>query len=71
MYKAWHLIKGEFCTIKQYANVTSHNLDQYQLEAEILKDVNHPCLPGVLDYFLREDNFMLVTEYVEGIDLKK
>lgn len=71
VYKAWNLIEGDFCTIKQYANVTSQNLDQYQLEAEILKDVNHPCLPRVLGSFLYEDNFMLVTEYVEGTDLKK
>jgi len=71
VYKVWDLIKGEFCTIKQYSNVTSQNLDQYQLEAEILKDVNHPCLPKVLGSFRYEDNFMLITEYVEGIDLKK
>jgi len=71
VYKAWNLVRGDFCTIKQYSSVTSQSLDQYQLEAEILKDVNHPCLPKVLGYFLYEDNFMLVTEYVEGIDLKK
>lgn len=39
-------------------------------EAKLLKELSHPGLPVVYDYFQEEDKTYLVMEYVEGITLR-
>lgn len=40
-------------------------------EAELLKNLNHPAIPKVSDYFAEGDSFYLIMEYEEGISLKR
>lgn len=40
-------------------------------EMEVLKELSHPALPGILDYFEERENNCLVMEYVEGITLEQ
>ena len=71
VYKAEDVFSNKPCAVKQYLQVDEEYIRQYVLEAEILKSVNHPCLPKILEYFSYENSFMLVMDYVEGEDLKK
>lgn len=40
-------------------------------EMELLKDLEHPGLPAVYDYFEEEGNAFLIMEYVEGMSLRQ
>lgn len=40
-------------------------------EMEVLKELSHPALPGITDFFEEGDNICLVMEYVEGITLEQ
>lgn len=40
-------------------------------ETELLKEVEHPGLPGIYDCFKEEGRTFLVMEYVEGMTLRK
>lgn len=40
-------------------------------EREVLKELSHPALPGIIDYFEERENSFLVMEYVEGITLEQ
>ncbi len=59
--------------IKQIAKENEFVLASQQKEAEILKDLDHPCLPRVTDILNEEDDdyFYIVMDYVEGESLKR
>lgn len=40
-------------------------------EMELLKDLEHPGLPKVFDYFKEQGTFYLVMEYIEGMTLRQ
>ena len=40
-------------------------------EMEVLKELSHPALPGIIDYFEERENSCLVMEYVEGITMEQ
>lgn len=40
-------------------------------EMNILKKLNHPHLPRIVDIIDYEDSFLIVMDYIEGIDLDK
>lgn len=40
-------------------------------EMELLKDLEHPGLPQVFDYFKEQGTFYLVMEYIEGMTLRQ
>lgn len=40
-------------------------------EMEILKELSHPALPGIIDFFEEEEKVFLVMEYVDGITLEQ
>ena len=40
-------------------------------EKEVLKQLSHPALPQIIDFFEEEGNNFLVMEYVEGITLEQ
>ena len=46
-------------------------LQAFQQEAAILSRISHPGLTAVHDYFLENNNFYLVMEFVEGETLQK
>ena len=37
----------------------------------ILKRLNHPHLPRIIDIIDHDDSFLIVMDYIEGIDLDK
>jgi serine/threonine-protein kinase len=46
------------------------NVDRLLLEPAVLSRLEHPCIVGIEDYFLRGDNLVLALEFVAGEDLK-
>lgn len=40
-------------------------------ETELLKKLNHPHLPSIIDVIDRDDTFLIVMDYIEGIALDK
>ena len=40
-------------------------------EADILKNLNHPYLPQVYDYYINEEHVYTVMEYIEGEDFQQ
>lgn len=40
-------------------------------EMEVLKELSHPMLPAIIDFFEEEDTICLVMEYVDGITLEQ
>ncbi len=40
-------------------------------EMELLKELEHPGLPGVYDYFKEQESVFLVMEYIEGMTLRQ
>ena len=53
--------------------VTSNDVVEAGLlvEMNILKRLNHPKLPRIVDILDYEDSFLIVMDYIEGIDLDK
>lgn len=43
----------------------------YEKEAELLKNLHHPGLPEIFDFFRQEEQTYLVMEYVEGVSLRE
>lgn len=46
-------------------------VERFQREAQAVGRCNHPCIVGIFDYALHEDNPFLVMEYVDGVALDK
>ncbi len=40
-------------------------------ETDILKRLNHPCLPSIIDIIDQDDTFLVVMDYIEGITLQE
>ena len=40
-------------------------------ETNILKKLNHPHLPSIIDVIDKDDSFLVVMDYVEGVSLAK
>jgi serine/threonine-protein kinase len=47
------------------------NTDRMLLEPAVLSQLDHPCIVGMEDYFLRGDDLVLALEYIDGKDLKE
>lgn len=45
--------------------------EQVMKEMEMLRELSHPALPAITDFFEEEDNICLVMEYVDGITLEQ
>ena len=43
---------------------------QFVSEMNIIKEIQHPCIPQVVDLFSAGDNLMIVMERIEGKTLK-
>lgn len=64
VYLAKDLHLGRMAAVKECREPT-------QQEVKFLKELVHPGLPGIYDYFQEEGKTYLVMEYVEGITLRK
>jgi len=45
-------------------------VERFNKEAEILHDLKHVSLPSVKNYFIENDRYYLVMDYIEGEDLE-
>lgn len=45
--------------------------EEFKREMELLKELEHPLLPAVYDFFKEQEWFYLIMEYVEGITLEQ
>ncbi len=76
VYLAEDLRLGSRCAVKEQVPDPNANpqalaqaRQQFEIEARVLAQLNHPNLPRVSDYFLDGGNEYLVMEYVEGENL--
>lgn len=74
VFKVRDVNTGEIFALKQYitsdpAN-TKNLLEGMERELNVLKYVSHPVLPKIYNLIKQGDDFFLVMEYVEGINLK-
>ncbi len=47
----------------------NHSLERFRREANILANLNHHGLPGVIDYFVSNGRYYLVLDFIEGYNL--
>ena len=71
VYRAWDLNLRRPCAIKENLEATTEAQRQFQREARLLANLNHPNLPRVTDhFFVRGQGQYLVMDFVEGEDLQ-
>lgn len=70
-------LSSRSCAIKEmidlYSEPEEHErtLNEFKREAALLATLQHPGIPKVYDYFMEDDRYYLVMEYVDGMDLNK
>lgn len=70
VYQAWDMRLNRPCAIKENQDATPEAQAQFNREATILANLNHPNLARVTDYFfLPGQGQYLVMDFVEGEDL--
>jgi serine/threonine protein kinase len=57
-------LKETFSTDERYRK-------QFEQEARLLAQLNHPTLPRVSDYFTEDSRAFLVMQFIDGVDLGK
>ncbi len=65
VYLAWDMHLERLVAVKE------SRADLPSKELELLKELEHPGLPGVYDCIRQEENIFLVMEYVEGMTLRQ
>lgn len=69
VYLAWDLHIGRHVALKALKEQNPDETeDILKKEMEMMKDLNHPMIPTVYDFF-REDRWYLVMEYIDGESL--
>jgi len=67
VYLATDLIIQKLCAIKESFDTSPGAQGQFEVEARILKNLDHPHLVRVTDSFIEpSDKMYMVMEYVEG-----
>ncbi len=72
IYRAWDLSLSRVCAVKENLEISPAAQRQFEQEAKILANLNHPKLPRVTDHFsIPGQGQYLVMDYVEGEDLQE
>jgi serine/threonine protein kinase len=72
VYRAWDTSFEMACALKENIETTPEAQRQFVREARMLRNIKHPNLPLVADYFLLPGQGQyLVMDYVEGEDLQE
>ncbi|MHC9539062.1 MAG: serine/threonine protein kinase [Vulcanimicrobiota bacterium] len=66
----WFAIK-EMVEVEIPAGERQEAAELFAREAEILKSLSHPGLPGIFDSFTIEDSHYIVMEYIYGLTLEE
>jgi len=70
VFLAENINLGTFWAVKKI----SKNVDvtkELPVESNILKKLNHPALPRIIDIIENEDNIYIVQDFIEGTSLDK
>ena len=77
VYRATDKLTGKPCTLKQMFIYEENKISRdyvekhFRGEIKLLIELNHPCLPKILDFFKdKNDYYYLAIEYIEGLDLE-
>lgn len=72
VYQAYDINLDRTCALKENLETTTEVARQFEREARMLANVNHPNLPRVTDHFvIPEQGQYLVMDYIEGEDLEQ
>ena len=71
VYLAWHLRLKKKVVLKIDKRRLSTRQDFLRREVDILKELNHPYIPKVYDFFVEGEAVYTVIEYIEGESLDK
>ncbi len=69
--------RGKVCAIKEMLILSTEILGKdyfikrFTEEARLLHELKHNNLPGVKNYFIEEERYYLVMDYIEGKDLEE
>jgi len=69
VYQAVDLRLGHTVALKQTLTADVELWKQFEQEARLLAQLNHPVLPRVTDYFTEGNRAFFVMQFVEGLDL--
>src|SRR6266478_56094 len=69
VYQAEDLRRGHTVALKQTLTADVELWKQFEQEARLLAQLNHPVLPRVTDYFTQGNRAFFVMQFVEGLDL--
>jgi serine/threonine protein kinase len=70
VYRAWDMNLSRPCALKENLEISDEARRQFEREAQILANLNHPGLPRVIDHFvISGQGQYLVMDYIEGEDL--
>src|SRR5204863_4079853 len=69
VYQAVDLRLGHTVALKQTLTADVELWKQFEQEARLLAQLNHPVLPRVSDYFTQGNRAFFVMQFVEGVDL--
>ena len=75
VYLGYDLDEDKIIAIKQLFLSSGDEEDQFlvsrfEREATLLSGLDHPNLPKVSDYFNDYDNYFMIMDYIEGLDLE-
>ncbi|MCR4641668.1 MAG: protein kinase [Lachnospiraceae bacterium] len=70
VYRAWHCNLRKDVIIKRIHDKITDE-EQQRTEADILKNLHHPYLPQVFDYFVIDGVAYTVMDFIEGESLQK
>ena len=75
VYKVRDVYQGTFYAMKRYITSDPANQDNLlegmEKELNALRHCSHPVLPKIFNLIKEEENFFLIMEYIEGINLKE
>lgn len=66
----WHKGLQKQVVLKQILRPSTRE-EENRREVNVLKNLRHPSLPGVLDFIEIEGQLFTVMDYIEGMDLEK
>lgn len=70
VYLAWHKNLRKYVVLKEI-QAGAGNLGTLRRETDILKNLHHPYLPQIYDFFFDHGIVYTVMDYIEGKDLEK
>ena len=71
VYLADHLRLNKKVVLKADKRRVTTRTSLLRREADVLKNLNHPNIPKVYDFFVEEDTVYTVMDYIEGESLDR